>query len=74
MRRYMSTLALMGAFLTMMGAGAPLSDPFAELGVERLNAASPAPELSLLGLDGRTVSLPRDFRGKVVLVSFFTTT
>jgi len=33
-----------------------------------------APELVLPGLDGQVVKLPRDFQGKAVLLSSFTTT
>lgn len=74
MGRYALTPVLAGVLTALVGATASVGDPFAELGVERLNEATPAPELSLPGLDGRTVSLPGSFRGKVVLVSFFTTT
>lgn len=46
---------------------------FAALGVQRPANPSPAPDLELASLEGRTVHI-KDFRGKVVLLGFFTTT
>ncbi len=47
-------------------------DPYAAMGVERPARPGPAPELALPSLDGKVVRL-QDFRGKAVLLGFFTT-
>ena len=75
MRPGVGVLVPLGAVMLALApaiAGAP--DPFAALGAERPKEVRAAPELVLQGLDGRVVTLPRDFRGKAVLLSFFTTT
>ncbi len=46
---------------------------FAAMGVQRPTNPSPAPDLALPSLDGGTIHL-KEFRGKVVLLGFFTTT
>jgi len=48
-------------------------DLFAPMGVQRPANPALAPDLGLPSLDGRTVHV-KDFRGKVVLLGFFTTT
>lgn len=68
-------VVFVSAALTL-GSTAPASageDLFAALGAERLVTSRAAPDLALPSLDGGVVRL-RDFRGKVVLLSFFTTT
>ena len=75
MRRGVGVLAPLGAVMLALApaiAGGP--DPFAALGAERPKEVRAAPELVLPGLDGRVVKLLRDFQGKAVLLSFFTTT
>ena len=74
MRRLTLVVAL-GAAMLGLGPGSAISgDPFADLAVERLAEPRPAPTLSLPALSGRTVKVPDEFRGKVVLLAFFTTT
>jgi hypothetical protein len=68
-----AALAVVILAMTPALAGAP-GDPFASLGAERQPELRTAPALSLPALDGGTVRLPQDFRGKAVLLSFFTTT
>ena len=52
------------------GGGAP--DPFDGLGVQRPAEPTPAPDVAFRSLDGREVRL-HEFRGKVVLLGFFST-
>lgn len=47
-------------------------DPFDAMTVHRPVEPFPAPDLAFRSLDGREVRL-RDFRGKVVVLGFFTT-
>jgi hypothetical protein len=68
-----AALAVVMLAMTPVLAGAP-GDPFTSLGGERQRELRTAPALSLPALDGGTVRLPQDFRGKAVLISFFTTT
>lgn len=49
------------------------ADPFVTLGVQRPATPGPAPDLGLPSLEGRIIRI-KDFRGKVVLLGFFTTT
>ncbi len=59
-----------------LGSTAPgpaAEDLFAALGAERLVTPRAAPDLALPSLDGGTIRL-KGLRGKVVLLSFFTTT
>jgi hypothetical protein len=48
-------------------------DLFRSMGAERPANSGPAPDLALPTLDGGTVRI-KDFRGKVVLLGFFSTT
>ena len=48
-------------------------DFFASMGVQRPANPGPAPDLALPSLDGGMIHL-KDFRGKVVLLGFFSTT
>ena len=68
-------VALVITALTVGFSGPALGaeELFAALGVQRPANPSPAPDLALPSLDGRTVHI-KDFRGKVVLLSFFATT
>ncbi|MBI4561546.1 MAG: hypothetical protein HY724_05830 [Candidatus Rokubacteria bacterium] len=68
-------VAFVSAVLTL-GSTAPAAaaeDPFAALGVQRVVTPRAAPDLALPSLDGGTIGL-KDFRGRVVLLGFFTTT
>ncbi len=59
-----------------LGLGGPAlgtEDPFPAMGVQRPANPGPAPDLELPSLDGRRVHLS-EFRGKVVLLGFFSTT
>ena len=59
-----------------LGSGRPASgteDLFLRMGVQRTAHPGPAPDLRLPSLEGKTVQL-KDFKGKVVLLGFFTTT
>lgn len=69
------TVGFLVAALTL-GSSEPVQgteDLFASLRVHRPVSPSPAPDLALPTLEGRTVHI-KDFTGKVVLLSFFTTT
>lgn len=69
------TVALVITALTVGFARPALGteELFAAMGVQRPPNPSPAPDLALPSLDGGTVHL-KEFRGKVVLLGFFTTT
>lgn len=69
------TVVLVITALTVGFSGPALGTEklFAALGVQRPANPSPAPDLALPSLDGRTIHI-KDFRGKVVLLGFFTTT
>lgn len=59
-----------------LGSGRPAQGTealFLRMGVQRTANPGPAPDLRLPSLEGKTVQL-KDFRGKVVLLGFFTTT
>jgi len=73
-----SALPVAAVLLTAVALGSEgpalgTEDPFPAMGVQRPANPSPAPDLELPNLDGRRVRLS-DFRGKVVLLGFFTTT
>ena len=75
MRRELAWLALgavvaFGAVASADGA----ADPFEALNAERLPEVKPSATLALPGPDGKVVRLPDDFKGKVILLSFFSTT
>lgn len=75
MRRGLASLAL-GVVVTL-GAVAPgdgAADPLEALGAERPLEVKPSVALALPGLDGKVVRLPEEFKGKVVVLSFFSTT
>ena len=59
------------ALAARAGAG---EDPFTALGVERIANPRPAPSIVFPDLNGRLVNVTEEFRGKVVLLGFFTTT
>jgi hypothetical protein len=63
-----SALVLIGAIRPAQAA----EDLFVSTAVQRLAQFEPAPALALTNLEGNTVHL-QDFRGKVVLLGFFTT-
>lgn len=66
-------LVIAGASAEPGGAAAGAEAVFAALDVQQPPTPAPAPELALPDLNGRTVRLS-DFQGRVVLLSFFTTT
>jgi cytochrome oxidase Cu insertion factor (SCO1/SenC/PrrC family) len=66
-------VTLVVATLALLIAGRAGAAPdFASLQVQPYQRPKPAPALALSSLDGRTVRL-EDFRGKVVLLSFWAT-
>lgn len=66
-------LAVAAATLSSSGPVQARQDLFAAMAVQRPANPGLAPDLELPSLDGRTVRI-KDFRGKVVLLGFFTTT
>lgn len=71
MRVSIVALVIVGLVVALPGSGAGTEALFAELRVER--RTEPAPALALPDLGGRTVRL-NDFRGRVVLLGFFSAT
>ena len=63
-------LVLASVIIGASGLAQTAEDPFDSLAVQRL--AQRAPDLALPSLEGKTLHL-KDFRGKVVLLGFFTT-
>jgi cytochrome oxidase Cu insertion factor (SCO1/SenC/PrrC family) len=63
-----SALVLIGT----IGPAQAAEDLFASMAIQRPAQLEPAPVLALPNLKGNTVHL-QDFRGKVVLLGFFTT-
>jgi hypothetical protein len=75
MRPILVVVALETAAVLAFAPGRARSgDAFADLAVEQLAEPRPAATLSLPALGGGTVKVPDEFRGKVVLLGFFTTT
>jgi hypothetical protein len=68
-----AALVILGLMMAAPTPGAGPEALFAELGVQRLAEPSLAPALALPDLGGRTVRLS-DYRGRIVLLGFFTTT
>lgn len=66
-------LVIVGALLGSGGPALGRQDLFAAMAVQRPANPGLAPDLGLPSVDGRTVRIT-DFRGKVVLLGFFTTT
>jgi cytochrome oxidase Cu insertion factor (SCO1/SenC/PrrC family) len=66
-------LVIVGASAGTRCAAAGAEAIFAGLDVQQPATPTPAPDLALPDLNGRTVRLS-DLRGKVVLLGFFTTT
>jgi len=73
MRTSIAALVIVGWMVATPVPGRGSEALFAELRVQRLAEPSPAPPLALPDLRGRTVRL-NDFRGRVVLLGFFSTT
>ncbi len=65
-------LVIASVIIGARGLAQAAEDPFDSLAVQRLAQRAPAPDLALPSLEGKTVHL-KDFRGKVVLLGFFTT-
>jgi cytochrome oxidase Cu insertion factor (SCO1/SenC/PrrC family) len=77
MRRVTSLTRVFGLVIASLIAGAigraqAADDPFDSLVVQRPAQPELAPNLALPSLEGKTVQLA-DFRGKVLLLGFFTT-
>lgn len=66
--RLISALVLIGP----LGPAQAAEDLFVSMAVQRPDQPEPAPTLALPNLEGNTVHF-QDFRGKVVLLGFFTT-
>lgn len=66
-------LAVAAATLGSSGPALARQDLFTAMGVQRPANPRPAPDLALPSPDGRMVGL-KDFKGKVVLLGFFTST
>ena len=58
--------------LGSIGSVQAAEDPFENMAVQRPAQVSATPDLALPTLEGTTVNI-KDFRGKVVLLGFFTT-
>lgn len=73
-----SALRAAVAVLLVTLAGAPAlraqaeTDPFAAMSALRVTPPVPAPDVTFVGLEGRPVRLDA-FRGRPVLLTFFTT-
>jgi cytochrome oxidase Cu insertion factor (SCO1/SenC/PrrC family) len=65
-------LAMAAWLVGAMGLAQAAEDPFDSMAVQRPAQPELAPDLALPSLEGKTVQL-EDFRGKVVLLGFFTT-
>ena len=72
--RAVSFLILAVWFLLGAALASAAGDPFEAFAVQAVPEPAPSPMLSLPDLTGRVVAVPEEFRGKVVLLGFFTTT
>lgn len=72
--RAVSVLALAIWLLLAANRTSTAGDPFEAFAVQAVPEPGPSPMLSLPDLTGRVVAVPEEFRGKVVLLGFFTTT
>lgn len=73
---WLSCTVWVGTVGSVLGSSGPAlgaEDPFKAMAVQRPSNPGPAPDLTLPSLEGRAVHI-KDFRGKVVLLGFFTTT
>jgi hypothetical protein len=66
-------LVIASVIIGARGLAQTSEDPFNSLAVQHPAQQAPAPDLALLSLERKTIHL-KDFRGKVVLLGFFTTT
>ena len=69
---WMVGLMIVLLMLGSIGSVQAAEDPFASMAVQRPVQVSATPDLALPTLEGMTVNI-KDFRGKVVLLGFFTT-
>ena len=77
MAHMLRSISFLAFAIWLLAATAPLGaagDPFEALGAQAIPEPTPIPALSLPDLTGRVVAVPEAFRGKVVLLGFFTTT
>jgi cytochrome oxidase Cu insertion factor (SCO1/SenC/PrrC family) len=65
-------LVIASVIIGAKGLAQAAEDPFDSLAVQRPAQRAPAPDLALPSLEGGMVNL-KDFRGKVILLGFFTT-
>lgn len=74
-RHHLPMALALGLALLLGGHAAveAIEELFVALAAERLAEPKPAPSMRFPDIDGRTVDLMQDFRGKVVLLGFFTT-
>lgn len=73
----MRSVSFLALGMWLLAAGQPVAaagDPFEALGAQAIGDPAPSPPLSLPDLTGRVVAIHEEFRGKVVLLGFFTTT
>lgn len=73
----MRSVSFLALGMWLLAAAQPVSaagDPFEALGSQAIPEPAPSPSLSLPDLTGRVVAIPEEFRGKVMLLGFFTTT
>jgi cytochrome oxidase Cu insertion factor (SCO1/SenC/PrrC family) len=70
--RYAILLAVSVLLFPTSSLGGAPADPLATMGVVLTERGTEPPDLSLPDPDGKRMGLP-DFRGKVVLLTFFTT-
>ncbi len=73
-RRALSVAIVAGSLLLsgLLAGKAGAADPLEAMGVLRPAAPEPAPDIAFTTIDGREVRI-RDFRGKRILLGFFTT-
>jgi hypothetical protein len=69
---WIAGLMIAPLMIAAMGPAQVAEDPFVSMAVQRPAQLEPAPDLALPSLEGETVRL-KDFRGKAVLLGFFTT-
>ena len=76
MEHTVRSISLLALAIWLAGAGPAWAagDPFEALCVQAIPDSTPRPALSLPDLTGRVVTVPEAFRGKVIVLGFFTTT
>ena len=72
MIRYATLLAVSVLLFPISSLGGAPADPLAAMGVVLTERGNEPPDFTLPDPDGKRIGL-RDFRGKIVLLTFFTT-